>query len=55
MREFIFSKNKSLKIHNQTLEKYAINSEEKFDFIFSINVLEHVDNIENHLENRSLY
>ena len=49
MREFILSKNKSLKIHNQTLEKYAINSEEKFDFIFSINVLEHVDNIENHL------
>ncbi|WP_440657143.1 class I SAM-dependent methyltransferase [Candidatus Pelagibacter sp. HIMB1509] len=49
MREYILIKNKSLEIHNQTLEKYAVNSAEKFDFIFSINVLEHVNNIENHL------
>ena len=34
MREFILLKNKSLEIHNQTLEEYATNSNEKFDFIF---------------------
>jgi 2-polyprenyl-3-methyl-5-hydroxy-6-metoxy-1,4-benzoquinol methylase len=37
----------NLKIYKTTLEQFS--SKEKFDFIFSMNVLEHVDNIEKHI------
>ena len=42
-----FINKQKLKIHNTKLENFKTN--EKFDFIFSMNVLEHTDNIEDHL------
>jgi 2-polyprenyl-3-methyl-5-hydroxy-6-metoxy-1,4-benzoquinol methylase len=46
--------NKKNFIINTTLENYSDNySKEKFDFIFSINVLEHTKNIRIHLEKTS--
>ena len=38
---------KQLKVHTMTLEDFK--TDEKFDLIFSMNVLEHTDNIETHL------
>ena len=46
LRDKIVSNN-NLKIHTTTLEKF--NTNEKFDLIFSMNVLEHTDDIETHL------
>lgn len=46
LRNKILSKN-NLKFHTTTIEKFK--TVEKFDFIFSMNVLEHTDDIELHL------
>ena len=46
LRNKICSKN-NLKVHTTTIENF--NTDEKFDLIFSMNVLEHVDSIEKHL------
>lgn len=42
-------KNSNLKIIDTNLESFIKNNDISFDFIFSVNVLEHVDNIEVHL------
>lgn len=47
LRDKILSKNK-LNVHTTTLEEFKTN--EKFDFIFSFNVLEHTKDIEIHLQ-----
>jgi len=47
LRSKIINKNK-LNVHTTTLEN--LNTEDKFDFIFSMNVLEHAKDISSHLE-----
>ena len=46
LRNKILSKN-NLKAHTTTLESF--NTDERFDLIFSMNVLEHTEDIETHL------
>ena len=46
LRNKVLSKN-NLKVHHTTLESF--NTDEKFDLIFSMNVLEHTKDIETHL------
>ena len=46
LRDKILCKN-NLNVHSTTLEKF--NTDEKFDLIFSMNVLEHTKDIETHL------
>lgn len=46
LRNQIIKKNK-LKIHTTTLENFK--TQNKFDFVFSMNVLEHTDDIQKHL------
>jgi hypothetical protein len=48
-KNFLVAKEKKLVIRNLSLEKFSI-TDEKFDFIFSINVLEHTKNIKKHLK-----
>jgi hypothetical protein len=48
-RKIIKSKEKHLIIKDVTLEKFSTDTNNKFDFIFSINVLEHTKNINLHL------
>ena len=45
LRDKILSKN-NLKVHTTTLENF--NTNKKFDLIFSMNVLEHTEDIELH-------
>lgn len=47
LRDKILSKN-NLKVHTTTLENF--DTDEKFDLIFSMNVLEHTEDIEVHLK-----
>ena len=47
LRSKIINKNK-LNVHTTTLEN--LNTKDKFDFIFSMNVLEHTQDISSHLE-----
>lgn len=47
LRNQILSKNK-LNVHTTTLENF--DTDEKFDFIFSMNVLEHTEDIQVHLQ-----
>ena len=47
LRNKIINKNK-LNVHTTTLENFSTN--EKFDFIFSMNVLEHAQDISSHLK-----
>lgn len=48
-KKILKEKEKNLLIKNVTLEKYQKITNKKFQFIFSINVLEHTKNIKNHL------
>lgn len=45
-------KEKKLIIENDNLEKFSENRSNEFDFIFSINVLEHTKNIYHHLKSQ---
>jgi hypothetical protein len=51
-KKFLQFKERKLVIKNINLEKYS-KTDEKFDFIFSVNVLEHTKNIKNHLIKQS--
>ena len=53
--KILVKKEKNLQIKNVTAEQFIIESQKKFDFIFSVNVLEHTKNIKKHLvTNKSL-
>jgi len=47
LRNKVLSKN-NLKVHTNTLENF--NTDERFDLIFSMNVLEHTNHIEQHIK-----
>jgi len=51
-KKFLELKEKKLVIRNLNLEKFS-KTDEKFDFIFSVNVLEHTKNIKKHLSAQS--
>lgn len=51
-KKFLEFKEKKLVIEDINLEKFS-KSDEKFDFIFSVNVLEHTKNIKKHLTKQS--